>query len=505
MGKKSQALALADEQNKHIARPERLFHEINLLHLEGHYFTFDPKAANMKHDPLKELDRRFRNPELNTVKPVSITPHPSYGAPSVFAYKVFQAILKKLSDYGYPASESVSFGHREIMRLLGRETYGGKDSKELVKVLNQFQHTAINCWLYNKSTAKATNLSLLLVTTFLYTYKKRGEISLFTVYLHPFIIKSINDQYTFCLNFSRIEQLEPISMALYKHLYFHFSNIYSKAQSKSFIFRKDYAEICRTWLGGLKVIKYKGHILKDQLGRHFEALKKSSLIKSYEIEKNVAGDGFNLVFLPGPGFFEDYERFYSRRFQAEIPFILAADENSIQKPQEVVLYFYKKLYGTEDIEEIGFSEKETAFAASLLEKHSMEEVKTFVDYGLIEVKKTNFDIKTFGGIKKYYPPYTKKLLEQAHAQAREVEEKKKQDEERLLRAYETYRQEELANIRRSLPPEKLEAIERGVQEELEAEHPGSKIFAAWLRRRTDRVLAEKYSLLPFHEWQKRCG
>jgi t-SNARE complex subunit (syntaxin) len=96
-------------------------------------------------------------------------------------------------------------------------------------------------------------------------------------------------------------------------------------------------------------------------------------------------------------------------------------------------------------------------------------------------------------------------LEQAHAQAREVEEKKKQNEERLLRAYETYQQEELANIRRSLSPGKLEAIEREVQEELEAEHPGSKIFAAWLRRRTDRVLAEKYSLLPFHEWQKRCG
>jgi hypothetical protein len=43
MGRKPQALALVEEQEKAIAKPERLFHEINLLHLEGHYFTFDPK------------------------------------------------------------------------------------------------------------------------------------------------------------------------------------------------------------------------------------------------------------------------------------------------------------------------------------------------------------------------------------------------------------------------------------------------------------------------------
>jgi hypothetical protein len=49
----------------------------------------------------------------------------------VFAYKVYQAILKKLSDYGYPVPEGVSFGHRELMRLVGRTSTGGKNSKEL--------------------------------------------------------------------------------------------------------------------------------------------------------------------------------------------------------------------------------------------------------------------------------------------------------------------------------------------------------------------------------------
>ncbi|MGH6636031.1 MAG: hypothetical protein ACRED0_07810 [Gammaproteobacteria bacterium] len=115
------------------------------------------------------------------------------------------------------------------------------------------------------------------------------------------------------------------------------------------------------------------------------------------------------MFYPGSGFFQDYERFYSRRFQIELPFIFAVDENTTQKPQEMVLYLHQQLYGTKAVDQLGFSEKETSFAASLLEKHSAAEVKGFIDFGIMEGKKTNFDIKTLGGLKKYYAPYTKGL------------------------------------------------------------------------------------------------
>ena len=508
MGRKSQMHAVAQESQepkKAITKPDRLFHEINLLHLEGHYFTFDPKAARVTRDPLKELDERWRDPERNRVEPVSVTPNPSYGAPSVFAYKVFQAIIKKLSDYGHPAPENVSFGHREIMRLIGRDGYGGKDSKELVKILHQFRHTGINCWVYDKSTEEAASLSFSLATTFLYTYKKRGQISLFTIYLHPFIIKSINNQYTFCLNFGRMEKLDAISTALYKHLYFHFSNIYSQKKSKDFVFRKNYAEICRMWLGGLKVLRYRSDILKDQLGKHLEALKKTGLIKSYAVEKNAAKDGFNLVFHPGAGFFEDYEHFYKRRMQAELPFTLAVDETTIQKPQEIVRYFYQRLYGTNEANDLGFSEKETAFAVSLLEKHPEEDLRSFIDYGLAEANKTNFDIKTLGGLKKYYLPYTKHLAAQVRSKAVGAEVEERRMEERELAAYDTYRQDEVAKIRGVLSPTEIEGIESRIQAELEAKHPGAKIFSGWVRQSADRAIAETHGVLSFDEWQERCG
>jgi hypothetical protein len=415
---------------------------------------------------------------------------------------VFQAILKKLSDYGYPASETVSFGHREILRLVGRAAHGGRNSKELVKALNQFRNTTINCWFYDKDTKTGANLSLSLVNKFLYTYKGRGSISHFTIWLDPWLIKSINNHYTFCLNFARMEGLESISIALYKHLYFHFSNIYSVKQSKDFTFRKNYAEVCRTWLGGLKVIKHKSLILRDQLGRHLETLKKTRLIKSYTIEKNVEGDDFNLVCSPGPGFFEDYDRFYSRQIQAELPFTLAIDENTIQKPQEIVLYFHQQLDGTDATTEFGFSEKETAFAASLLEKHSEDQTKAFIDYGVAEAKKANFEIRSIGGLKKYYAPYMKELRQKAKAKVRDIEDQKIQENDRRRCAYEAYRATEITRIRTTLPPHEIEHLENLVRGDLEAKHPGSKIFSGWVRQRADHMLAEKHGILSFEEWQK---
>jgi len=506
MGTQPQAHASVEEQEKAIAKPERLFHEINLLHLEGHYFTFDPKGANVFADPMKSVEKRLANPAINEEKPIEIVAHPGYGRPSVFAYKVYQAILKKLSDYGYPVPESVSFSNREIMRVLGR-SYGGKNSKELVRALNQFKNTSINFWFYDKGTKTGGNLSFSLVNKFLYTYKGHGSVSFFTLWLDPWLVKSINNYYTFCLNFARMEHLEPISIALYKHLYFHFSNLYSKNNLTSSGFRKDYAEICRTWLGGLKVFQYKSHIINDQLGRHLEELKKTRLIKSYDIEKNAGGNGFNIVFRPGPGFFEDYDRFYNRRMQAELQFTLATDKNTIQEPQEIVLYFHEQLNGDADTSiEFGFSEKETLFASSLLKNHSVPEIKGFIDYGLAEARKTNFDIRSIGGLKKYYPSFTQELSKREKAKARDLEEEKKGAEARLRKAYDTYRSAEITRIRTSLPSLEIEHMEKTERDDLEAKHPGTKLFSGWLHQRVNQVLVEKHGhdILSFEEWQSKA-
>ena len=84
---------------------ERLFHEINLLRLEGYYFCLDPKASS-KRVGKQTFVERLKTPKEVVERPIYIEPHPTYGHPSVLAYKVLQAIMKKLSDYGYPFPET---------------------------------------------------------------------------------------------------------------------------------------------------------------------------------------------------------------------------------------------------------------------------------------------------------------------------------------------------------------------------------------------------------------
>ena len=77
---------------------DRLFNEINLLRLEGYYFCLDPKDAlrriNDKYEFFEIIRRRKTEIEK---RPVIIIPNPIFGYPSILAYKVLQAIMRKLS------------------------------------------------------------------------------------------------------------------------------------------------------------------------------------------------------------------------------------------------------------------------------------------------------------------------------------------------------------------------------------------------------------------------
>src|SRR3954466_6895818 len=77
---------------------QRLAEEITILRIEGTLFCFDPKEARRRtgivHSTMKDAD--------GTERPVSIEIHPSYGQPSVLAYKIVNAIFLKLTEAGEP-------------------------------------------------------------------------------------------------------------------------------------------------------------------------------------------------------------------------------------------------------------------------------------------------------------------------------------------------------------------------------------------------------------------
>ena len=76
-------------------------------------------------------------------KRIVIEPHPNYGQPGPLAHKIFVALIKKHSDYGRPAPEEVSFTKREIMGLAGRKEWGGRDSAELSRAIDEIRMTSV--------------------------------------------------------------------------------------------------------------------------------------------------------------------------------------------------------------------------------------------------------------------------------------------------------------------------------------------------------------------------
>ena len=71
-------------------------------------------------------------------------------------------------------------------------------------------------------------------------------------------------------------------------------------------------------------------------------MKATGLIRRYVLERNAAGDGFNLSFYPGKGFFEDYQHYYLDRQQPRLRFRAIAELNEV-KALELVAYFHRQL------------------------------------------------------------------------------------------------------------------------------------------------------------------
>jgi hypothetical protein len=355
---------------------------------------------------------------------VSVHIHPDFGQPSVLAYKVLQAIFLKVAETGCSVTEdgrclydgTVSFSARELAALTGR-AWAGKTSEELHQAMMQLRRTAITASLYDKETDEwATADFEVLITAY---FAGRGQtISRCSVRLHPQIVASLNRRHVATFNLARLRTLDTIGLVLYKRIFFHFSNLMHEKKGRgSLRFTKDYEAICMEWLGGLKPERYKSRIVDNQLGRHFDALKATGLIgRSPTLEKNKAGDGFNVTFYPGPGFFEDYQAYYLDKKPARLTMRSVAELQEV-KALELVAYFHRKLGR---IERTRFKDHETAYAEELLATHTEAEVRDLIDFAMAEAPRTNWEPLFFGSLKKFVAEWSANLAHRKERERREA-------------------------------------------------------------------------------------
>ena len=324
---------------KQVQQTEKLYMENTLLRVAGALFCHDPKRAATRTD---EIELRSNASE----KTIVIRPDPKLGQPGQLAHKIFIALLKKHSDYGRPIRKEVSFTRREIGRLIGRTEWGGRDSEQLSRALHEIHYTFITAH-FKKSDGRYIEHSFNIFPEILLERREFASdpIEACTITLAEPIVASLKDEHFTCLNHGLMAGLGTIGQALYMRLFFHFANLHDGSNGKHLFFHKRYDDICAEWLGGLTILKHKSKIIGEQLGQHIGQLVVAGFLASYTVKKAENPGGFVIVFRPGVGFFEDYERFYRRRHQGELQWAFHDDRRQISEPLKVAYLFTEKRTG----------------------------------------------------------------------------------------------------------------------------------------------------------------
>jgi hypothetical protein len=292
---------------------EAVYLENTLLRVFGVLFCHDAKRARQRSGTIA-INRGVKE------KNISVRIDPEYAQPGPFAHKVAMAVIRKQSSYGRPAQKQISFSQRELVRMSGRKSWGGRDSEELVLALKQIRYAHVLAHFRIADRYVEHDFSIFNEVMLERHASHTDPIVACTIVLADPIIQSLDDKHFTCLNYVLMQQLGTIGQALYVRLSFHFATMYDGHHRNRVSFRKRYDDICAEWLGGLIVLRHRSKILCEQLGTHLDQLVTLGFLSSYAITPAENREGYVLSFRPGQAFFADYQRFYANRFQGEVQF-----------------------------------------------------------------------------------------------------------------------------------------------------------------------------------------
>ncbi len=484
------------------ARPNPLLEELNFLKIEGRYFCFDRRGL---HDRKGILEYRDGNRGL------ILELNDRFGHPGPLAYRIAQSVFRKITAEGVALPGTVSFGQRELGRWIGRDIFGGHDAKCIYRAIRQLEDTRISLVLYGKHDeiiSNPLNFRFLIETAFI----GEGEgidsmrISATRLTVHPIIIDSMRRHRMVVFNWDRVGSLEPLTAALYKRLYLHFSNLYENQYDRATLrFEKDYAQMCGEWLGGLTVYKHKSRITQ-QLAPHLKTLVEHGLLRSACIERRADGKGFKLTFRPGNEFFVDYETFYRHTTATLLPFQSRVESLAIEKPLELAAYFYQRLKGGEPLDSRIFSVSDTNFLRDLETKFGDEAVRDLIDYAIGEAPKTNFVMQTVHALTTYVPAWQADKSKRATALRRRQTEEEQQAEQRERDTYAEITKAEAHRYLESLSAEARADLNARAIALAEVDHPkGTPAHGLSVTIARRQLIQAAIPLPTFEEWRQSRG
>ncbi|KRQ09136.1 replication initiator protein A [Bradyrhizobium manausense] len=485
------------DNQRHLAA-EAVYLESTLLRVFGVLFCHDPKRARTRTGKV-EINRGVAE------KGITVRLDPEYAQPGPFAHKVAMAILRKQSRFGSPAQNRISFSQRELMKMTGRKTWGGRDSEELELALKQIRYTHVVAHFKQQDKFIEHDFSIFNEVLIERRNLPNDPITACTVVIADPIIQSLNDRHFACLNYSLIQDLSSIAAALYIRLFYHFSILYDGKHLDRVGFKKRYDDICAEWLGGITVQRYRSDILRDQLGTHLDLLVAVGFLKSYSLAPAETREGFVLSFQAGQQFAADYKTFYASRAKAEFSIELNTDNQTIGEPLEVAYLFAEKITGKKRAGISYVPTREVETAKEILTVVPMERIDAFLDFALVQARRTNFEPQTLAGIRQYINPFLATGKRQAAETARKNSQLAKEQEERLQADYGAYLRTTAAQVFDRLPDRERIPVENAARSKARPPLGGTKAFSQLLFEvERTRLVVDRYpeEFQTFEKWKE---
>lgn len=488
------------EATQYTAKPpqqaEPVYLESTLLRVFGVLFCHDPKRARSRTGQI-EINREVAE------KGIAVRFDPEYAQPGPFAHKVAMAVIRKQSGFGRPAQKSISFSQRELIRMIGRKSMGGRQSEQLILALKQIRYSHVLAHFKQGDRFIEHDFSIFNELLIERRATPTDPIVACTIVIADPIVQSLNDKHFTCLNHALMQQLSTIGSATYMRLFYHFSTSYDGHHLERIVFKKRYDDICSEWLGGLTVLKHRSKIVSEQLGTHLEQLVRLGFLRSYTLTPAESRGGFVLTFRPGDQFKSDYRTFYARRAAGEVKFTFHDESRETGDPHRVAYLFMEKRTGRKSDASAFVSSKDVQTAKDLLGHVSIAQIPQFLDYALAEARKTRFDLQTLGGVRQYLQGYLETLERRqsgkAAAEARRAEERQTQ----LRLDYDQYRRDEALRLFNNLPANERASIEALARAKLSSEGPiAAYMTQTLIRVEKLRVTIERYpgGILDFDQW-----
>lgn len=483
-----------------------LMEDVNVVRLEGRYFCFNGRDAAKRINSTLVFE--------NTNGTAVTVETGKRGQPSVLAYRLLQAIFRQITLCGRPYPSQVAFTRRELGRLIGRDSFGGRDAQDILRALYQMQDTFITLLGHAGKSHVTDNRFNLLVQVYSiwekdeHALRRQGLLDAIAIELHPAVMRNIAEGQIAIFNWPVLEKLEPLQAALYKRLYLTFSSLYEMQGQKphTLIFEKAYTAICEEWLGGLQRYRFKSDIAK-QLMPHLTPLIETGLIKDVQIEPLSKGEGFKLRFKPGQGFFADYEQFFrlklvKRQDAKDAPSKPAPLPSDLQQPIALVQQFYKSAKGTE-IAETSLARGDVTYAEELITLFGEADATEFVTRSAEKARRANFAIASFRGIKVYVPDWQAELQRRSRQIEIDAARERAAHDLQFQRAYDAFLDAHIERHIAALSGDERQRMTAAAEAHVIATYGKGLGFAQMVKNNLHRAVLAASPVPDFETWAKQ--